>query len=124
MQICDRSFELVADHLETLGYDGPLGLSCDDTKLHSTFRLYWDSTKEQHFLVGATDGPLLVLNPENVRDVIAKAKDRKATKVFLNINLQSNIRIHTILIPKGSTMVFDDPCAQYHSHYGLRTSDI
>ncbi len=81
MEICDRTFELVAQHLETLSYNGPLGLSCDDTKLHATFWLYWDSNKQGHFLVGAADGPLQVLDPDSVKDAIEKAKDRKAPKV-------------------------------------------
>ena len=36
MEICERSFEIVKDHLETLDYNGPLALSCDDTKLFAT----------------------------------------------------------------------------------------
>ena len=74
MEICARSFELVSDHLKVLDFDGPLSLSCNDTKLHSTFHLYWDSDKQAHFLVRAMDGPLLVLDPENVKEVIESAK--------------------------------------------------
>jgi len=81
MEICSKSFELVSAHIAMLDFDGPLGLSCDDTKLHSTFRLYWDSDKQAHFLVGATDGPLLILDPDNVKEVIKSAQAQKATKV-------------------------------------------
>jgi hypothetical protein len=37
MDISDRNFQLVEDHLKSLDYDGPLALSCDDTKLFATF---------------------------------------------------------------------------------------
>jgi hypothetical protein len=92
MTICDRTFELVADHLQKIGYNGPVGLSCDDTKLFATFRLYWDSDVEEYFLVGATDGPIKVLEPESVRWAIENAKAQKATKVRLfEIFRQCNI---------------------------------
>ena len=67
--------------LQTLDYDGPLALSCNDTKLHTTFHLYWDSKKQAHFLVGSIDGPLLVLDPEVMKEVIDSAKAQKAVKV-------------------------------------------
>jgi len=93
MEVCEKSFELAADHLQMLKYTGPLALSCDDTKLHATFRLYWDSEKKAHFLVGATDGPLHVLNPDQVKDAIEEAKERKATKVMLVlVNTTSRMR--------------------------------
>ena len=81
MDICDRSFELVVEHLSALGYDGPVGLSCDDTKLFATFRLYWDAEQTSYFLVGGTDGPLRVADPESIKEVIEEAKAQKATKV-------------------------------------------
>src|SRR6266511_3182365 len=81
IEICSISFNLVANHLQTLDYDGPLALSCNDTKLHTTFHLYWDSKKQAHFLVGSIDGPLLVLDPEVMKEVIDSAKAQKAVKV-------------------------------------------
>jgi hypothetical protein len=65
----------------TLEYKGPLGLSCDDTKLFGTFRLYWDSDKNAFFLVGATDGPIQVAEPDNIKKAIEEAKAQKAPKV-------------------------------------------
>ncbi|KAJ6538761.1 hypothetical protein B0H10DRAFT_2245563 [Mycena sp. CBHHK59/15] len=41
MDISDRNFQLAADHLATLKYEGPVSLSCDDTKLFPSFRLLW-----------------------------------------------------------------------------------
>ena len=81
MEICERSFELVVDHLAALEYTGPVGLSCDDTKLFGTLRLYWDAEQKAHFLVGGVDGPCRVADPEQVKQVIEDANIRKATKV-------------------------------------------
>jgi hypothetical protein len=72
MEIGDRTFELVLDNL---------GLSCDDTKLFSSLRLYWDSDKNSYFLVGGVDGPYRVADAESVKKVIAEEKIRKVTKV-------------------------------------------
>ncbi|KAF4621775.1 hypothetical protein D9613_012143 [Agrocybe pediades] len=83
MEICDRTFTLVETHLKGLGYQGPVSLSCDDTKLFSTFRIYWDSKEKAHFLVGGTEGPIRVLDPDNVQKVVEEAKNLKATKVRL-----------------------------------------
>lgn len=81
MQICDRSFELVDAHLSALGYSGPVGLSCDDTKLFPDWRLYWDAKEKSHFLVGGTDGPMRVADPDNLRKMIDDLDLKKATKV-------------------------------------------
>ncbi|KAJ6620818.1 hypothetical protein B0H10DRAFT_2432733 [Mycena sp. CBHHK59/15] len=83
MDISDRNFELAAGHLAALNYDGPVNLSCDDTKLFPSFRLYWDGEQKSHFLVGGTDGPLRVTDPDQVKAVIAEAKAKKATKIRL-----------------------------------------
>ena len=83
MDIAPRTFELVSDHLNGLDYNGPLGLSCDDTKLFATFRLYWDSKEKSYFLVGGVDGPVRVADAENVKQAIQDAKTEKATKVRL-----------------------------------------
>jgi hypothetical protein len=88
MDIGPRTFELVAEHLKALEYDGPLGLSCDDTKLFATFRLYWDSKEKSYFLVGGVDGPLRVADAENVKQAIIDARADKATKVCLPTTVQ------------------------------------
>jgi hypothetical protein len=81
MTICDQSFKLVDEHLNALGYDGPVGLSCDDTKLFPAWRLYWDAKKKSHFLVGGLGEPLRVADPEHLKEMIDDAKLAKATKV-------------------------------------------
>ncbi len=81
LEICDQTFQLVVDHLLQIDYSGPTSLSCDDTKLFSTFRLYYDSARGGHYLVGGIDGPILVVDPKNMKEVLATSESRKATKV-------------------------------------------
>ena len=81
LEIGDRTFQLVRDHLTALNHTGPVGLSCDDTKLFSSLRLFWDRDKNSYFLIGGVDGPYRVEDPESVRQVISEGKIRKATKV-------------------------------------------
>lgn len=81
MDITDRNFKLAADQLTALNYDGPVNLSCDDTKLFPSFRLYYDNDQKSHFLVGGTEGPLRVSDPDQVKAVIAESRAKKATKV-------------------------------------------
>lgn len=86
MEICDRTFQLVEDHLAALNHTGPVGLSCDDTKLFSSLRLFWDKEKNTYFLVGGVDGPYRVADPDSVRQVISEGKIKKATKVRYSFN--------------------------------------
>ncbi len=81
MEICDRTFELAESHLKKLNYNGPVGLSCDDTQLFSTLKLYWSKTDDCHYLIGATDGPIRVLDPDHMKEVLADAQKKKAPKV-------------------------------------------
>lgn len=79
--ISEATFQLVEKHLVDLNYEGTCSLSCDDTKLFNTFRLYWDSKEGSHFLIGSTDGPIKVLDPEDMKQLIASQNDKKAVKV-------------------------------------------
>ena len=82
MQICDRTFQLVQEHLSALGYsNGLLGLSCDDTKLFPSFRMYWDSEQKGHFVVGGVDGPIRVADLDRLREMLQDLGTAKATKV-------------------------------------------
>lgn len=85
-EIGPRTFTLVTDCLDQLDYQGPCGLSCDDTKLFSTYRLYWDAQKKGHFLVGGVDGPMQVLDPENMEVLLQASEDKKAVKVCDDIS--------------------------------------
>ena len=81
MTIYDRNFELVVEHLNAVNYDGPVCLSCDDTKLRSALRLYWDGKKNAHFLVGAIGGPIEVPNPDDIKTIMSDPTIVKGTKV-------------------------------------------
>jgi hypothetical protein len=81
MTICDRTFQLVDEHLSALGYDGPVGLSCDGTKLFLAWRLYWDAAQNAHFLVGGSGEPMHVADPDNLKEMINDLNLTKATKV-------------------------------------------
>lgn len=83
MEICDRTFEMAIAYLQGLGYKGPVGLCCDDAKLFASLRLYWDSDKKKHFLIGGSNGAVEVSDPDSVEQVVKDAKIQKATKVCL-----------------------------------------
>ncbi|KAJ7842165.1 hypothetical protein B0H13DRAFT_1648885 [Mycena leptocephala] len=106
MDISAGNFKLAAEHLQALKYDGPVNLSCDDTKLFLSFRLYWDNDKKSHFLVGGSDGLLRVADPDQVKGVLAGAKAKKATKASIWIvamlhytNCSPKIRLWCLTIP-------------------------
>jgi len=82
--ICDRTFELASDYVRSIHYDGPVALSCDDTKLHPVLRTYWDAAKECHFIVGTTGDPIAVDDENLIRELVASAKKDAATKVGLS----------------------------------------
>ncbi|KAH7905193.1 hypothetical protein BJ138DRAFT_1130617 [Hygrophoropsis aurantiaca] len=81
--ISERSFVLAEEYIKKLNYQGPLGLSCDDTKLHPAFRTYWDAEKKCHLLIGGTDEPRVVADPSELEAILREAKDTKATKIRL-----------------------------------------
>ncbi|KIJ59917.1 hypothetical protein HYDPIDRAFT_170487 [Hydnomerulius pinastri MD-312] len=84
MTICSRSFELVANHLAALSYNGPVSVCCDDTKLHPVWRLFWDRERKGHYLVGGVSEPLLVTDPESIREIVDNAEQYPlATKLRL-----------------------------------------
>ncbi|CDO76140.1 hypothetical protein BN946_scf185027.g3 [Trametes cinnabarina] len=82
--VCARTFEMARKYLADLGYgEGPVALSCDDTKLHAAWHTYYDSEKKTHFLVGGTGTPLAVANVEELREPMHTEGQVKATKPTL-----------------------------------------
>ena len=79
--VCPRTFDLVHNHLTKLAYAGPVGLSCDDTKLSPALQPYWDRDAECYFILGGTGDPVQVLDVESFRELIEEAGVDKATKV-------------------------------------------
>jgi len=83
MTICDRTFDLVVNHLRAVNYEGPVALSCNDSKLFASLWLYWDGEEEKHYLGGAVGGPILVPNPDDIKALMSDPKLVKATEVSL-----------------------------------------
>ncbi|KAF5341928.1 hypothetical protein D9611_001095 [Ephemerocybe angulata] len=81
MDICEDTFNLVAKQLKALGHEGPVALSCDDSKLLDALRLYWDEKDGCHYLVGAAEGKLKVADPDRMKELLEKSEYHKATKV-------------------------------------------
>ncbi|CAL1711140.1 unnamed protein product [Somion occarium] len=83
MTICAQMFELVHQHLKSLNYDGPVALSCDDTKLSASWRLVQKSEDEGLLLIGGIGGPIRVPDPAAAQAIIDSGKVSEATKVRL-----------------------------------------
>lgn len=77
----DRCWDLVAERLDVYGYTGPVGLSCDDTKLFAAFRPYYDRSRNVYYLLGSTGEPLEIRDPEDLARTIKEGNLQKATKV-------------------------------------------
>lgn len=85
MIVNEKTFELILAHLRALDYHGPLGLSCNDTKLFTAWQMYWDGDKKAHFVVGGVGGPLQVADAEKLKELLADANVVKATKVCVHV---------------------------------------
>ncbi|TFK67006.1 hypothetical protein BDN72DRAFT_899354 [Pluteus cervinus] len=81
LEIGDETFERAVSHLTSLGYSGPCSLGCDDTKLLSALRLYYDKKKKAHFIVGGVDGPVEVLDPDKLEAAIDELRSKRGTKI-------------------------------------------
>ncbi|PSR70772.1 hypothetical protein PHLCEN_2v13350, partial [Hermanssonia centrifuga] len=81
--ITQRTFDLVQIHINKLEYHGPLGLSCDDTKLHPAFRPYYTNGDDGCYILGGTGEPLQIANPDEFNDTVTSGQLEKATKLRL-----------------------------------------
>ncbi|KAJ7438890.1 hypothetical protein B0H11DRAFT_2356551 [Mycena galericulata] len=79
--IQDRTFTLVQERLKALKYNGPVALSCDDTKLMPAFRPYYDHNEEAWFILGGTGEPRRLLDPAQFESIVKSAQIQKATKI-------------------------------------------
>ncbi|KAF8979759.1 hypothetical protein BDQ17DRAFT_1519184, partial [Cyathus striatus] len=77
MDICEHTFNLVAEQLQLLGFSGPVCLSCDDSKLLAAYRLSWSDEDQTHYLVGGMEGPLRVADPNQVKAVLDDSRSKK-----------------------------------------------
>jgi len=70
------------DYIDSVEYTGPVALACDDTKLHPSLQVYWDTVLETHVLVGTTSTESIAVgNPEELEQLLLEYKDKVATKV-------------------------------------------
>lgn len=90
MSLTDETFSLVRDHLQTLGYYGPVSLSCDDTKLTPAWKVCKSKDNKSALLVGAIGGPITVTNAAQAQALIDEGSHNLATKV----SIYSSIKCH------------------------------
>lgn len=62
--IQDKTYDLACERLRQLGYEGPVALSCDDTKLLASLCPYYNHDREGYYLMGHIGEPLLLPDPE------------------------------------------------------------
>ncbi|KAI9062819.1 hypothetical protein FKP32DRAFT_1548995, partial [Trametes sanguinea] len=79
--LSEQTFMNLISLLERLGYSGPVGLSCDDTKLSASLDPVYDKAQDGYFVLGGVGQPLRVANPENFAAEIAANSIMKAEKV-------------------------------------------
>jgi hypothetical protein len=108
LTICDEMFAHVKQYCDSLEYNGPLAISCDDTKLLASLRLYWSSKDNLYFLVGGIDRPESVEDPDKVFIVMNDPSIEKGTKVsfpshivciFTRLTLYIKLRLWISQIP-------------------------
>ncbi len=72
---------MARDNLNGLQYDGPVGLMCDDTKLHPAFQPFYDRDRGGYCILGSTGEPFLLSDPAEFEAILKEGKLKKATKI-------------------------------------------
>lgn len=85
MAISERTFSLALDYIQSGGYEGPVAMACDDTKLHPALRTYWDPELKAHFLVGHVGEPYRLANAEELKEILQTKSKQPGTKVRSDI---------------------------------------
>ncbi|KAJ3927784.1 MAG: hypothetical protein NXY57DRAFT_903259 [Lentinula lateritia] len=83
VDIQPRTFKLAKAHLLSLNYEGPVALSCDDTKLQEAFRPFYDEDRKGWCILGSSGVPILIADPDEFRKVVKEGKIEKASKLRL-----------------------------------------
>jgi hypothetical protein len=78
-------FDRALNYIQALGYDGPVALSCDDSKLVPALRTYWDPQKECFLVVGGVEEPLAVADIEELQAVLKENPPEKGDKVCVRL---------------------------------------
>ena len=79
--IQDRTYSAVIEKLDLLNYDGPVALSCDDTKLLASLRPYYDHDRAGYYLMGHVGEPFHLPDPDSFCTVVNEHGVQRATKV-------------------------------------------
>lgn len=80
--ICDNCFLVAQGYMISINYSGPTALACDDTKLHPSLQVVWDSSANSNILVGSTiNTTMLNANTEELQHLLAELEDKVGTKV-------------------------------------------
>jgi len=94
------------EYVNSVEYTGPIALACDDTKLHPSLQVYWDTVLETHVLVGTTSTEVIVVaNPEELERLLVEYKDKAATKVRTVVYLVNR----PLICSKATSLVHSDP---------------
>jgi len=83
MGISEKTFQLAHDHLKQIDYNGPVALSCDDTKLLASFCPYFDKELDGYYVMGHVGKPFQLLDPSSFNDITGNSDLEKASKLRL-----------------------------------------
>lgn len=81
MVLEERVLHLILEYIQAGGYDGPVSMAWDDTKLHATLRAYWDPLLKSHFLVGHAGRPIPLANAEELEEILHSKSKEPGSKV-------------------------------------------
>lgn len=94
---CLRLYTLVQEYLDSIKYTGPVGLSCNNTKLFPAFCPYWDATKGAYYVVGCTGPPLRIMDIEDFNSQLQQGLLEKATKASIPSNVKLLLVFHQLM---------------------------
>ncbi|KAJ7652490.1 hypothetical protein DFH06DRAFT_1331114 [Mycena polygramma] len=105
-----------ADILAKLKYQGPVGLSWDDTALEACISVYQE-TKEVCLILGGADGAIRVTEQDDLEILFENAKLNRADKLrvwLLSIPLPKIPPILIAAVARGSSTKADDLVKMHH----------
>ena len=102
--ISEKCFINAQSYVTSLRYTGPVVLACDDTKLHPSLQVYWDSSISSHILVGTTvHEPIIVPDPKALEELLEKYKSSVATKVCSMYHISSAVDQNCVSCDSGAS---------------------
>lgn len=108
--IDERCFINAQSYITSLDYTGPVVLACDDTKLHPSLQVYWDTSISSHILVGTTvHETIAVPDPQVLQELLEKHKNNMATKVRTTFSIFNWLHRSPIDLALVATVVHPGP---------------